>query len=241
MPEDIETTTEAAAPEASAPIVVSINGKPYTLIDEVIPARKLRNGTERPAQLVLIPQVTSLALAVALLGDVLAAAEAEKPGGAAKLTREFLIDRAKEATAVAVDQKTGELENAKYAAKLTSSASERGDSLKALQERSNKLVHESLAVMKILIAIGTAQKSDPGFVPDWDDINAKLGTRFSEEEQLALHMAQLDQSREDVEALIAKKEAAAEKAAETREKKKKAAPAPAAAPTGTPVEENVAH
>jgi hypothetical protein len=206
-------------------INVNINGTDVPLIAHEVKERKTKTGT-KPAYTVLVPQVTNLSAALALVTAMINAAEAAHPGkGGEALAAELYFDRAKDATAASVNPETGDFDRAKYVAELVSTKQNRGDTLKALQERDNELMSESLDYTKILLEVERHFNADPSYVPDFGAINAKLGTKYTELEQLILRVTDIDAQRSDLAARIAKKEQAAEKGKNTRAKKEKKAPA----------------
>lgn len=212
-----ETQSAPAAPE----IVTNINiaGSEFALIAHEVKERKTKTGT-KPAHVVFVPQVTSVAVAVALVTSMIEAAEASNPGkGGIALASELYFDRAKDATAAAHDESSGAFTTEKYVAELTNTKVQRGDTIKALTEQVNALTHEQLEYMRILLDIQSHLVNDPNYQPDFGAINAKLGTKYSDIEQLGLRMHDLDARVSDLNARIAKKEASAEKAKKTKEAK----------------------
>jgi hypothetical protein len=232
------TTATATEPAPHVPQTVgsiTLGEDTVHIVDRVIPARKTKNGETKAARLVFEPALPTAAIAAAFVSAVIFAAEEANPGkGAQHIVQDLIRDRAVEASAAATGD-DAEFSSDKYWQKFIDTKSARGDSIKALKEQLGQVTDESLAVMTVLLAIAREQKTNPAFEPDWNAINGKLGTQFSDIDQLAMLMNSLDERRADIQARIDKKEEAAEKAKSTKEKggkkaKKADAPAPEAAP-----------
>lgn len=217
---DNNNETPTAAAETTAIATVKIGAADVPLIVEHVKERKTKTGVKK-AYNVFIPQLPTAAAAIVLVTALIEAAEAANEGGGLKIAEELVGPRAREATAVALAD-NGDFDVAKYVAEFVNTKASRGDTLKALNEQRNSLTHENMLLMKELLAIITASEKDPNYVHDFTKLNAALGTSFTEQEQIAIRSDDVSTRLFDVEARIAKKEAAAEKAAATRKTKEKA-------------------
>jgi len=211
-----------------AGISLPFNGHDYPLVFQTQPGRKTKtNPTPKDTHL-LLPELTSTAVAAQFFVDLLTDAETSKAGEGLALAHSLLAKQLRAATDEAIDEKTGSLNEGDWAARLIVTKGKRGGLTE--DELNNRLTDaiETWSRIEELLKLQSTDPSGEGYVESDDIRNGRwLAAGYKSEDELAHAAFRVKNEMKDLAAISSERKAKREAAAQKRAEKEKLAAATA--------------